>query len=183
MSTSPLSGQAAPGFDDPLGMLVACHGRIKRQFATLARLQEHLTEHGCSDEARTAARAVLRYFDTAAVNHHADEEESLFPRLVRQCGAEAQRIADDLEHDHERLAMRIARMRPYLVAIECGERADLPADVVDDARTAYDAHITREEAELIPLAAATLDAATLRTIGEEMAARRGVDPASAAGAG
>jgi hemerythrin-like domain-containing protein len=178
MSKSLLPGEAAPGFDDPLGMLVACHRRIKRQFATLARLQEHLPEHGLNDDARTAARNVLRYFDTAAVNHHADEEESLFPRLVRLRGEQAKRIATDLERDHERLAMRIARLRPYLVAIERGERADLPPDVVDDARTAYEAHIAREESELIPLASAALDADALRTIGEEMAARRGVDPAS-----
>ena len=173
MGTSLLNTETAPSFDDPLGMLKACHGRIRRQFATLARLQTHLPEHGCSEDARTAARAVLRYFDTAAVNHHADEEESVFPRLVAARGASAQRIADDLERDHERLAMRIARLRPYLVAIERGERADLPADVVDDARNAYDAHSEREESELIPLAEATFDAATLRAIGEEMAKRRG----------
>lgn len=180
MSNSLLSGQAAPSFDDPLGMLVACHGRIRKQFATLARLREHLPEHGCSEDARGAARAVLRYFDTAAVNHHADEEQSIFPRVIALRGAPAQRIASELEHDHERLAMRIARLRPYLVAIERGERADLPEDVVQDARNAYEAHIEREEGEFIPLAAAALDAATLRTIGEEMAARRGVDPKSAA---
>ncbi len=183
MNTSLLSGHAAPGFDDPLGMLEACHGRIRKQFATLARLAEHLPEHGCSEDARSAARAVLRYFDTAAVNHHADEEESIFPRLVALRGEEARRIAEELERDHERLAMRVARLRPYLVAIERGERADLPEDVVEDARNAYDAHIRREEAILIPLAAAALDAATLRTIGEEMAARRGVDPASTAALG
>jgi hemerythrin-like domain-containing protein len=179
MGTSLLSEQAAPSFDDPLGMLVACHGRIKRQFATLARLQQHLPEHGISDDARNAARAVLRYFDTAAVNHHADEEESVFPRLVRLRGSEAQTIADELERDHERLAMRIARLRPYLVAIERGERADLPADVVEDARAAYEAHIAREESALIPLANAALDAAALREIGAEMARRRGVDPLTA----
>ncbi len=183
MNSSLLSAHAAPSFDDPLGMLKACHGRIRKQFATLARLREHLPEHGCSEDARSAAHAVLRYFDTAAVNHHADEEKSIFPRLVALRGPEAKRIAEDLERDHERLAMRIARLRPYLVAIERGERADLPEDVVEDARAAYDAHITREEAELIPLAADTLDAAALRKVGEEMAARRGVDPASAAGLG
>ena len=41
-----LSDPAAPSFDDPLGMLSACHRRIERQLATLARLQRHLPEHG-----------------------------------------------------------------------------------------------------------------------------------------
>ena len=75
---------AAPGFDDPLGMLVACHRRIERELATLARLQRHLPEHGCDDDARAAARAILKYFDGAAPNHHADEEDERVPALARR---------------------------------------------------------------------------------------------------
>ena len=81
MATDLFSDATAPSFDDPLGMLAACHGRIERQLATLERLQRHLPEHGCDVDARAAARGILRYFDTAAPNHHADEEASVFPRL------------------------------------------------------------------------------------------------------
>src|SRR3546814_12606910 len=75
------SGPAA-STEAPLEMLAACHIRIERQCATLRRLAAHLTEHGADADARTAAMHVMRYFDTAAVQHHADEEVDLFPMLI-----------------------------------------------------------------------------------------------------
>lgn len=170
-----LSGQTAPSYDDPLGMIRACHRRIERQLATLDRLQRHLPEHGCDDDARAAARAILRYFDTSAVHHHADEEESLFPRLAAAAGHEAQAIAAELERDHEVLAERWARLRPLLVGIASGQRAVLAPKDVTDMREAYDRHIVREETELLPIASAQLGAAALKEIGQEMAARRNVE--------
>ena len=174
MAADPFSDPSAPGFDDPLGMLAACHRRIERQLATLDRLQRHLPEHGCDDEARAAAGAILKYFDGPAPNHHADEEQSLFPRL-RAREASAGELVDELEHDHETLAARWRRLRPLLAGIAAGVRANLSPKQVDDLRAAYAAHIAREEGLLIPLAARALDAESLRRIGEEMAARRGVD--------
>ena len=176
MVTDFLSDHTAPSFDDPLGMLAACHGRIERQLSTLDRLQRYLPEHGADIDARAAARGILRYFDTAAPNHHADEEASLFPRLKRMQPDRADRLIADLAAEHEALAAKWRRLRPLLTGIAAGTRANLSARQVAEIRTAYAAHIAREESELFPLAAATFDAATLAEIGSEMAARRGVDP-------
>jgi len=79
-----LPGSCAPGagFEAPLEMLSACHARIERQCATLRRLVPHLAAHGTDADARAAAAAVMRYFDTSAVHHHADEEADLFPALL-----------------------------------------------------------------------------------------------------
>ncbi len=163
----------APGFDDPLGMLVACHRRIERELATLDRLQRHLPEHGCDEDARIAARAVLKYFDGPAPNHHADEEESLFPRLRGAAGGGAGALIDDLLRDHQALDSRWRRLRPLLAGIAAGARSNLSPKQVDDLRAVYATHIAREEGALIPLAADALDAEALRQIGQEMAARRG----------
>jgi hemerythrin-like domain-containing protein len=171
-----LSDHTAPSFDDPLGMLTACHGRIERQLLTLDRLQRHLPEHGADIDARAAARGILRYFDTAAPNHHADEEASLFPRLKRMQSDRTDRLIADLAAEHEALVTKWRRLRPLLAGIVAGTRANLSARQVAEIRAAYAAHIAREESELLPLAAATFDAATLAEIGSEMAARRGVDP-------
>lgn len=173
MAITAFSSPLAPGFDDPLGMLVACHRRIERELAALGRLQRHLPEHGCDDDARAAARAVLKYFDGAAPNHHADEEESLFPRLRTLAKAPADELVDELERDHDALAASWRRMRPLLAGITVGVRANLSPRQVDNLRALYVAHIHREEHSLIPLAGRVLDGATLREIGEEMAARRG----------
>jgi hemerythrin-like domain-containing protein len=180
MATDLFSDATAPSFDDPLGMLKACHGRIERQLATLARLQRHLPEHGCDVDARAAARGILRYFDTAAPNHHADEEASVFPRLRDAAPGRADTLVGDLEREHAALAAMWRHLRPRLAGIAAGARAYLSPKEVADVRAAYAAHIAREEGELIPLAARTFDARTLAAIGEEMAARRGIDPAAPA---
>ncbi|WP_204313425.1 hemerythrin domain-containing protein, partial [Klebsiella michiganensis] len=50
--------------------------------ATLAKLSAHLPSHGADEQARQAARNIMRYFDVAGPHHHADEEEDLFPLLM-----------------------------------------------------------------------------------------------------
>jgi hemerythrin-like domain-containing protein len=174
MATDLFSEATAPSFDDPLGMLSACHGRIARQLATLERLRRHLPEHGCDVDARAAARGILKYFDTAAPNHHADEEASIFPRLRDALPRSADALLADLEREHALLAAQWRHLRPLLAGIAAGARANLSPKQVADVRAAYAAHIAREEDELIPLAARTFDAAILAAIGQEMAARRGV---------
>ncbi len=178
MAANLLSDHAAPSFDDPLGMLSACHGRIERQLATLERLQRHLPVHGCDVDARVAARAILKYFDGAAPNHHADEEASVFPRLAAAQPDLAASLVAELAEQHATLATHWRKLRPLLASIAAGQRANLSPKQVADVRALYDAHIAREEAELIPLAARTFDQATLKAIGAEMAARRGIDPAT-----
>ena len=65
----------AAGFEAPLEMLSACHGRVESQCQTLLRLPPHLAANGPDQAAREAAQNIMRYFDTSARNHHADEEE------------------------------------------------------------------------------------------------------------
>jgi len=174
MSTDLFSDATAPSFDDPLGMLSACHRRIERQLATLDRLQRHLPEHGCDADARAAARGILRYFDSAAPNHHADEEASVFPRLRSAAPGRAEVLIAELEREHRALAANWRRLRPLLAGIAAGARANLSPKQVAEVRVAYEGHIAKEENGLIPLAAQALDAPALAQVGSEMAARRGV---------
>jgi hemerythrin-like domain-containing protein len=179
MVTDLFSEATAPGFDDPLGMLRACHVRIERQLATLARLQRHLPEHGCDKDARAAARGILRYFDTAAPHHHEDEETSVFPRLRNALPGRADALIADLAREHQALAANWRHLRPLLASIAAGARANLSAKQVAAVCSAYEAHIVKEEEELIPLAARAFAASELAEIGREMAARRGIDALAA----
>jgi iron-sulfur cluster repair protein YtfE (RIC family) len=164
----------APSFDDPLGMLRACHGRIERQLVTLRRLAAHLPGHGADREAQAAACAILRYFDDAAPNHHADEEASVFPRLLARAPSARETIAV-LERDHHgAFETNWRRLRPLLAAIAAGGRETLPPALVREVCDAYAAHIALENDRLFPQCAETLTAADLAAIGAEMAARRGV---------
>ncbi len=170
MIADPQNRGAAPGFDDPLGILRNCHRRIERELAMLERLRRHLPEHHADADARSAARNLLRYFDTAAHNHHLDEEASLFPALVT-AAPEIGRITASLARDHARLAAGWSTLRPLLAAIVAGTSGFLPIKGVAEFRAAYEAHIAREESELLPVAAELLDATTLAAIGREMHAR------------
>ena len=162
----------AAGSADPLTMLRACHDRIRRQLELLEHLCRRLPEFGCDDEARRAARNLLKYFDTAAPNHDADEEQSLFPRLSSAARAEASALLERLTVEHAELKTIWRLLRPDIAAIEAGKRSVLTPDSVRRIRQAYLNHLDGEEAELFPLAAARLDEATLREIGAEMTARR-----------
>jgi hemerythrin-like domain-containing protein len=170
---NPLLPTDAATFDDPLAMLVACHGRIRKQLATLGRLERHLPEHGHDADARAAARAILRYFDSAAVHHHEDEEASLLPRLVARV-PEARALAPRLLAEHRELAERWRTLRPLLSGIAAGQRAVMPPRLVLEITAAYESHIAIVEAELIPLAQDVLPPDEIAAIGREMAQRRGV---------
>lgn len=169
----------APGVDDPLALLSACHGRIARQCATLARLAAHLPAHGSDAAAQTAAAAVVRYFDTAAAHHHEDEEEDLFPALIESmAGSDAgclHALVQGLVAEHQRLAALWAPLRQVLSEVAAGRPAILPPAQAEAFAAAYAAHIRREEDELLPMAARLISDDALADIGHAMKARRGGD--------
>lgn len=176
----PMPGHHSPsaGFDVPLEMLRACHERIRRQCDTLRRLVPHLQAHGADAQAREAAAQVLRYFDTAAVHHHADEEHDLFPALLESmAGSDAvclRELIDALHTQHRELDAHWRAVRRELVDIAGGGSATLDAAAVEALAEAYAAHIEREEAELLPMAARLLDGSALQRIGAAMRERRGI---------
>ncbi len=175
-----IPGHSAPavGFEAPLEMLAACHGRVLHQCATLQRLPPHLARHGADADARTAAAAVLRYFDTAAQDHHADEETDLFPALITSmAGSDAvciRELVASLTADHRALEWHWQRLRVALQQIAAGAAAPLlPADV-DPFIALYAQHIAREDRELLPMAARLLGDAALDSVGKAMRMRRGI---------
>jgi len=180
-----MNANALPGFSSPsastevpLEMLSACHGRVERQCQTLQRLAEHLLSHGCDVQAQQAAQAVLRYFDTAAQDHHADEEQDLFPALLESVAASDPICLRDLVQtllaEHGRIAQLWQALRQPLGALALGRHEPLTAEQVETFVSAYRAHIEREENELLPLAARLLDDAALERIGRAMRLRRGI---------
>ncbi len=162
----------APGFDDPLEMLLACHDRIRAQCATLDKLVAHLPVHGCDLQARQAAQAILRYFDSAGRHHHDDEEQDLFPRLRASNDTAAQALVTLLLDEHQVMDAAWQQLRPYLAALCEASAATLDAATAQHFIDVYDRHITLENAQLIPLAQRLLSAEQLETLGNNMAARR-----------
>lgn len=175
-------GHSAPtaGFEVPLEMLSACHHRIERQCATLRRLVEHLGTHSVDADARIAAQGVLRYFDTSARHHHADEEEDLFPALLESmAGSDAvclRELTQALTAEHRELEARWHRLREALERVARGEDAQLSAADVDAFVDRYAVHLEREERELLPMAERLLADEDLARVGRAMRERRGIGP-------
>ncbi|RYY81317.1 MAG: hemerythrin domain-containing protein, partial [Comamonadaceae bacterium] len=57
------AGAGGAGFEQPFEMLEACHERVHRMLTLLDRLRRHVAGHGTDEQARQAARDVMRYFD------------------------------------------------------------------------------------------------------------------------
>ena len=172
---------AAPtaGFEVPLEMLSACHHRIERQCETLRRLVPHLAQHGADADARAAAAAVMRYFDSAALQHHADEEQDLFPALLESMAGSdpvcLREMTELLVAEHRELESRWRRLRAVLAAVAGGESKVLERAEVDAFADLYARHIEREERELLPMAARLLGDAELDAVGRAMRERRGIE--------
>lgn len=169
---------AAPGFDEPLAVLKHCHGRIRKQLATLDKLLMHLPQHGADVEAQQAAHAVLRYFNDAAPLHHEDEEEDLLPQLEASAGGddarELQVLLPRILDEHREMANLWLALDRELSTIATGHSAQLsPTDVARFA-CLYDAHMALEESVIAPMAKRLFTAAQMRRLGDAMRARRGI---------
>lgn len=180
MSAS-LPGHSTPtaGFEVPLEMLSACHLQIEQQCSTLRRLARHLATRGADAQVRVAAASVMRYFETAAKDHHADEETDLFPALIESmAGSDAvclRELTQGLTAEHRELETRWRRMRGALEQVVANEGASLAASDVEAFVDLYERHIGREERELLPMAARLLSDVELDRIGGAMRERRGID--------
>lgn len=182
--TQALPGFQSPGagFEAPFEMLGACHERVERMLALLARLQQHLLERGCDDAARQAARDVMRYFDLAAPLHHQDEEIHVFPPLLAGPDAALRALAQRLLQDHRDMETAWAPARSVLQTITDGPAADWTP--LDPARTdalnrfaaLYVRHLADEDRLAYPAARAVLTAQALQAMSSDMMQRRGVRP-------
>ena len=174
-----LPGRSAPavGFEVPLEMLAAWHGRVQHQCETLLRLATHLQTHGADRPAQEAVSAVMRHFDTAARHYHEDEEQDLFPALLESmAGSDAvclRELTASLCSDHRMLEQRWAALRQRLFQVADGIAPTLADADGSGFVQMHHQHIAREAAELLPMAARLLSDVELDRIGLAMRHRRG----------
>ena len=168
-------GRRAPAatFEQPESMLLACHQRVLRMCTLIERLREHAASHGADEQARQAAKDVLRYFDIAGPLHHEDEELHLFPRMRDSSDARQHELERTLHAQHLQMGELWTVLRTELMAMRDGDTTPLLTTAsAQPFVQAYRQHVALEENEAYPLVFATLDAATLEAMGNEMAQRR-----------
>jgi hemerythrin-like domain-containing protein len=171
-------GQAEPGFDDPVGLMAACHRRIERFLVVLVDLTVRRHGSELNELERAAMETALRYFRDAAPHHTADEEDGLFPALAKDRGEDEEAISE-LERDHrraERLHRTVDRLgHLWLTAGNLAESRVIRLQAaLGELSALYQEHIRIEEQRIFPSARTLLSQEVLEKIGREMAARRGL---------
>ena len=153
--------------DVPLEHLMACHRRIEERLETLERAAAHLETH--TEEALGAFRSAFAFLDSSGMLHTADEEESLFPRLMPALEPGERSYIAGLEHDHT---------EAHRIYTELKASLDRPTQVrhlVDRLCGLYRSHIASEDSVLQEYAQTHLTAEQLVEIAREMKDRRGLD--------
>lgn len=164
---------AAPSFDDPLGLLRACHERILRHCDTLLKLAEHLKQNGADEEARKATEQIHHYFSTAGKHHHQDEEVDVFSKLIRQSLKMADMI-HALKKDHAEMDRLWDELEPLLKRPASIQDLDAFTRLAQTFSDLYRKHIEVENNQLLALAQHILSSKQLKEIGSAMAERRGI---------
>lgn len=174
-------------FDAPLGLLSDCHRRIERFLDVMIQVCVARAGDEPHADEREALRRATEYFRVAAPRHTQDEEESLFPRL-RAAGDP--RVADvlaeieRLEADHEAAAQKHAEVECLVThwldagRLTSGAVAGL-SRALQELKSLYQTHIAVEDERVLPLAADVLSREEIRSLGHEMARRRGLAGANA----
>ncbi len=181
-STAVFPGFQSPavGLEAPFEMLVACHERVQRMCDLLARLQQHLRTVGLDENARQAARDVMRYFDLAAPLHHQDEELHVFPPLLAAGSPSVCATVQRLMQDHRQMEQAWGTARAVLALVDEAKAeawqglTQQQGQALTDFAGLYARHIADEESIAYPAAQQVLSEAALRTMSADMMRRRGV---------
>ena len=184
LSQITLPGHRAPGagFEAPFEMLDACHERVHRMLALLAKLQQHTQAHGWSEPVAQAAVDVMRYFDQAAPRHHEDEERHVFPPLLAGPDPALHALVRRLQQDHRDMEAAWAQAREVLVFASQppppGWAHFTPAQtaLLHHFASLYQRHIADEDGTAYPAAQAVLGAEALQVMSADMMRRRGLEP-------
>jgi len=178
-----LLADPAPDFDQPVAVLKHCHGRIRKQLATMEKLLAHLPEHGADEQARQAATAVLKYFDKAAHLHHEDEEQDLLPMLLAVAkgddAATLQALAPMILQEHKDMDAMWQDLHEQLAGIADGSGTQLSASIVRRFVQSYHGHMEREEGIVAPMALRLFGPDQMARLGGAMRQRRGLEQAVA----
>lgn len=164
---------SGPQISDPLELLLACHDKVRHFTGLLQRLEAHVRSTGADTQAQDAARAVLRYFEMAAPKHHADEDQDLFPALMRLNDSALNDTMAQLSLQHDQLGVIWLQVASWLQALTQGNSASLPIpiDAIQAFCTGYQAHARLEEAQVFPHAQ-RLPPDALAQVAAAMVARR-----------
>ncbi|WP_293276733.1 hemerythrin domain-containing protein [Neisseria sp. oral taxon 014] len=157
-------------FAEPIEMLYACHGKVRRFCGQVAMLSDYIAENGCNQIVLQTIRQIAQYFNVAAPLHHEDEEENFFPLLL-QYAPQAQESVDELLRQHVSLHGNWDAVAAEFAKLEADNAYIPDAEAFKRFVAGYDVHLAIEE-PLFDMGKTFIPKEKLTKIGEIMAARR-----------
>ena len=177
-----VSGKAE--FDDPLGLLLKCHGRIELQLTALEAAVAAIRD-GSDDDVRRAfgpVDAAVGHFAVTGARHTEDEEESLFPVFARVAPSPSHlswwrstcsRASTATPRTFTR-SSRASSRQCAVTAVAWNSEVEQFCECVTGLVDVYRPHIRLENEVVFPAAAALLAPDEIALVGAEMRARRSV---------
>jgi iron-sulfur cluster repair protein YtfE (RIC family) len=164
----------------PVELLLACHTRI-RHFVQMGRTLAGAKAVSI-EEVRETAETLLRYFQQALPLHEADENESLFPRLLTLPDGNLVREAGEAMVEQHRAIHELVEELVAVCTLLEKQPARLPAlgfrleQVTRAMAEVFGAHLTLEESVIFPAIDELLTPEQRDGMLIEMRARRGPQP-------
>ncbi len=109
----------------------------------------------------------------AAKHHHEDEEQDIFPRLVRQ-SSKLTDLIRALKREHTQLVSLWDEITPYLATPASIKDVEGFRPLATRFAEAYRTHVRKENNELLEMAQHIFSNDELKQIGGAMAERRGI---------
>ena len=139
---------------EPLTSFSQCHSGILSQ---LLAFEELPALQAAAALARTVAAQTLTLFREAVLSHHADEENALFPAVLRSASpdSEADKVramTRRLTEEHRMIEARWKNLEPAVKAVARASAVALDMTAVKELVQAYTAHARFEEEQFLPLA-------------------------------
>lgn len=155
----PSASSSTPGSaEQPLDNFSQCHVGILAQMQEFAALPALIEP---AARARRIAGNMLAFFPCVVREHHAEEEQELFPAVLGASAKGAERelvqvMVERLTAEHRQLEAMWSRLESPLTAVAKGRDSDLDASAVQRLVATYTDHALYEEQQFLPLAQALL---------------------------
>jgi hemerythrin-like domain-containing protein len=170
--TNPVLPEELPGFDEPIALLRACHNKIIAHCELIEQIVTTLQGGSGDFDTRAAARQALNYFSRSARQHHEDEEQDLFPLLIRQSLKLAD-LVNSLKSEHRKLDELWQTIEPGLRRMPEPSDPEAFIAAASEFCSLNREHVLRENTDFLPVAQSSLSSQQLGDIGRSMARRRG----------
>ena len=140
--------------DGSLSAFSDCHHDFVAQLHSALYLPELVS---AAAKARAMSHELLKMFSHDVVAHHAEEEQELFPAVLRAAepGEEldaARAMVTQLVREHRELHASWKQLEPSIQAVARGETPALDSALIEDIVQHFFAHAHFEEEHFLPLA-------------------------------